>query len=60
MRIQKSDLFRIRHDGADLSFDGTWEECNEKFRQNQKTMPVVFHNVAQYQDVYVRSITIIL
>ncbi|WP_054696777.1 InlB B-repeat-containing protein [Syntrophomonas palmitatica] len=30
------------------TFTGTLEECNEKFNENQKTMPVMFHNMAEY------------
>ncbi|MCR4431844.1 MAG: InlB B-repeat-containing protein, partial [Tepidanaerobacteraceae bacterium] len=30
------------------TFTGTLDECNEKFNENQKTRPVMFHNVAEY------------
>ncbi len=30
------------------TFTGTLDKCNEKFKENQKTMPVLFHNVAEY------------
>ncbi|MCL6558586.1 MAG: InlB B-repeat-containing protein, partial [Firmicutes bacterium] len=30
------------------SFTGSLDECNEKFNENQKTRPVMFHNVAEY------------
>lgn len=36
-----------------FTFTGTKEQCEEKFMENQKTMPVVFHTVAQYQYVFV-------
>lgn len=30
------------------TFTGTLDECNGKFNENQKTRPVMFHNVAEY------------
>lgn len=30
------------------TFTGTLDECNGKFNENQNTMPVMFHNVAEY------------
>jgi uncharacterized repeat protein (TIGR02543 family) len=33
------------------TFTGTLDECNEKFNENQKTRPVMFHNVAEYDTV---------
>jgi hypothetical protein len=35
------------------TFTGTLDECNEKFYENQKTMPVMHHNVAEYDIVRV-------
>ncbi len=35
------------------TFAGTNEECNEKFKENQKTIPVLIHNVAEYDPVRV-------
>ena len=35
------------------TFTGTLDECNEKFNENQKTRPVMFHNVAEYDPVRV-------
>jgi hypothetical protein len=35
------------------TFTGTLDECNEKFSENQKTRPVMFHNVAEYDTWYI-------
>lgn len=39
--------------GALYSFSGTKDACFAQFNQQQKTMPVVFHNVAQYNVKYI-------
>jgi hypothetical protein len=44
----------LTHTGYDktkavFTFTGTLEECSEKFDENQKTMPVMYHNKAEYE-----------
>lgn len=56
--IQNAILRNMYYLGYDTSkpvftFTGTKEECEEKFNENQKTMPVVFHHTAKYYTVTV-------
>ncbi|MDD4494484.1 MAG: S-layer homology domain-containing protein, partial [Eubacteriales bacterium] len=53
LKIYSAWACQLTHTGYDktkpvYTFTGTLDECNDKFNENQETMPVMFHNVAEY------------